>query len=419
MLSKSLVIFQLAALSLLYLPMARTESYIDKYVISPIREFLDDSRAVGVILLCCAIISIWLSNTAAAPSYFAFWEDELFTSPVLHLPHTPLHIINDALMALFFLLVGMEIKRELLDGELSDVQKGMLPVIAALGGMVVPALIYFLFCGGTPYGHGWGIPMTTDIAFSLGILSLLGKHAPISIRILLMALAIIDDLGGIITIAVFYTRNINGMYLGLAGLTLLVLVAMNLLKVKRGYSYMLLGTLLWYFVYNSGVHATIAGVLLAFTIPMRNINRMIHAYHDPVSFIILPAFALANTAIALPDGIGHMLETPLTYAIMFGLVIGKPLGIFSFSYFAVKTKIGALPDRMTWRHLLGMGMIAGIGFTISIFIVTLAFPGDENQSLAKIAVLLASLVSGVIGYVYLRFLNKRIKKAAAKVQPQV
>ncbi|OJW84873.1 MAG: Na+/H+ antiporter NhaA [Bacteroidetes bacterium 46-16] len=394
--------------------MANNDSYIDKYVLSPIREFLDDSRTVGVVLLCCAVLSIWLSNSSAAASYQAFWDNELFSSPVLHLPHTPLHIINDALMALFFLLVGMEIKRELLDGELSDVQKGMLPVIAALGGMVVPAFIYFLFCGNTPFSGGWGIPMATDIAFSLGILSLLGKKAPISIRILLMALAIIDDLGGIVTIAIFYTKGLNGMFMGLAGITLLILVAMNFFKVRRGYSYMIVGTLLWYFVYNSGVHATIAGVLLAFTIPMRNINRMIHAYHDPVSFIILPVFALANTAITLPGDLGHMLHTPLTYALICGLVIGKPLGIFSFSYLAVKTKIGALPDHMGWRHLLGMGMIAGIGFTISIFIVTLAFPGDGVQSIAKIAVLIASILSGVIGYVYLRFLNKRIKKAVSK-----
>ncbi len=392
--------------------MARKSSYINKYIISPIREFLDDSRAVGIILLCCTILSLWLSNSALATGYFNILNAELFSSGVLQLPHTALHIINDALMALFFLLAGMEIKRELIAGELSTLKKGLLPVIAAAGGMVVPAIIYLMFCSRAPFSTGWGIPMATDIAFSLGILSLLGKKAPLSIRIFLMALAIIDDLGGIITIAVFYTRNIDRLYLGLAAITFIVLVVMNLLKIKRDYSYMLVGLLLWYFVFNSGVHATVAGVLLAFAIPMKNINRLIHALHDPVSFIVLPLFALANTAIALPPNTSSLLQSPLTYGIVFGLAIGKPLGIFLFSYLSVRFKLCILPVRVRWKHVAGMGMIAGIGFTISIFIATLAFADESLQSQAKIAVILASLLSGLVGYLYLRLVNKGTKKAA-------
>ena len=397
---------------MLYLPVAKKISYIDKYVISPVREFMDDSRAVGIVLLCCTILSLWLSNSSFAIGYFNILNSDVFSSGVLHLPHTVLHIINDALMALFFLLAGMEIKRELVVGELSSLQKGLLPVVAALGGMIAPASIYLLFCNKAPLSTGWGIPMATDIAFSLGILSLLGKKAPLSIRIFLMALAIIDDLGGIITIAVFYTKDINGIYLGLAAIAFIILVAMNLLKVKRAYSYMLAGTLLWYFIFNSGVHATVAGVLLAFAMPMKNINRMIHSFHDPVSFIVLPLFALANTAIVFPAEVGAALNSPLTYAITCGLVIGKPLGIYLFSYVAVKIRMCILPAHVAWRHILGVGMIAGIGFTISIFIATLAFQNEDTRSLAKIAVIIASFLSGIIGYLYLRLVSKSTKKTA-------
>ena len=373
---------------------------------------MDDSRAVGIVLLGCTVLSLWVANSGYSSRYFSFWNAELFSSSVLHLPHTVLHIVNDVLMAMFFLMAGMEIKRELLVGELSSLKKGLLPVIAAAGGMIVPALIYLSFCHTAPLSMGWGIPMATDIAFSLGILSLLGKKAPLSIRIFLMALAIIDDLGGIVTIAVFYTKNINGIYLCLAAVVFLVLLAMNRFKVKRDYSYMLIGALLWYFIFNSGVHATIAGVLLAFTIPLKNLNSMIHALYDPVSFIILPLFALANTAIAFPADTSSLLSSSLTYAIICGLVIGKPLGIFLFSYLSVRFKVCVLPAHVAWRHILGVSMIAGIGFTISIFIATLAFDDEGVQSLAKIAVIIASLLSGIIGYIYLRFVNKRVKKAA-------
>ena len=389
--------------------MAR-RSLLEKYLISPVLEFIRDSRAVGITLICCTILSLIFSNSGNAGDYLHFWEREFFSNAGgLHLPHTPLHIVNDALMAVFFLMVGMEIKRELMTGELNTLKKSMLPVIAAVGGMAVPALLYYIWCGNTPYSNGWGIPMATDIAFSLAVLSLLGKKAPLSLRIFLTALAIIDDLGGILAIAIFYAGELNWYYLGLGGLALGVLIALNLLKVKRNYLFFILGILLWYFIFNSGVHATIAGVLLAFTIPLRKINHLIHQLHDPVSFLVLPIFALANTAIALPADVAQVFTTTLHHGIFTGLVLGKPLGIFLFSFLAVKLKVGALPTGLLWRHVIGMGMVAGIGFTISIFIATLALTGAEAQTTAKIAIIGASVISGLLGFLYLKLVHKRVR----------
>lgn len=328
-------------------------------------------------------------------------------APVLHLPHTILHIVNDGLMAIFFFLVGLEIKRELLVGELASVKKSLLPVIAAIGGMAVPAFIFWLWCGGTPYSKGWGIPMATDIAFSLGVLSLLGRKAPLPLRIFLTALAIIDDLGGILTIAIFYAAEIKLNYLFLSAGLLFVLALMNLLKVRRYFVYLLFGLFLWYFVFNSGVHATIAGVLLAFVIPLHKIEELEHALHDPVNFIIMPVFALANTAIVLPDNFALVLSSIVHHGILTGLVIGKPIGIFLFGFLAVKLGIGSLPEGVTWKQFLGMGMIAGIGFTISIFMSTLAFGQPEIQIIAKVAIMSASLVAAVLGFFYLRLLSRK------------
>ncbi len=378
--------------------------YIRELIVSPIKEFFNDSRAVGVTLLCCTIVSIIISNTSWGEGYLAFWNMELnMPAPNVHIPHTPLHLINDFLMAFFFLLVGVEIKRELLVGELSSVRKSLLPIIAAIGGMAVPALIYLLWTGGNPiFSKGWGIPMATDIAFSLGILSMLGKRVPFSLRVFLMALAIIDDLGGILTIAIFYAEAIDTTYLFMAGGMLFILAMLNLLKIKRYFIYMLLGIFLWYFFYNSGVHATIAGVLLAFTIPLHKIEDLVHGLHDPVNFVILPIFALANTAIILPDTYGHIFTSPVHHGIVTGLVLGKPLGIALFSWLAVKFGIAALPGNMRWKEVIGMGMVAGIGFTISIFMSTLAFKIPEIQTTAKVATIVASLAAGIAGFVYLR-----------------
>lgn len=382
-------------------------------IISPIMEFLKDSRATGVILLCCTVISMGLANSAVGGLYIGMLNYEVvIPAQGVQFPHTPLHFINDFLMAIFFLLVGMEIKRELLAGELASLKKSLLPVVAALGGMVVPALIYLAWTHGKPvFSRGWGIPMATDIAFSLGVLSMLGRRATISLRIFLMALAIIDDLGGILTIAIFYAEEINKTYLLMGGLMLFVLSLLNLMKVRRYYIYMFLGLFLWYFFFNSGVHATIAGVLLAFSIPMHKIGELEHALHDPVNFIILPLFALANTAIPLPSDLVPVFSSVVHHGIFMGLVLGKPLGIYAFSRIAVLLKLAELPERMRWNEVAGMGMVAGIGFTISIFMCTLAFPFEELQVIAKVAIMGASLVAGLMGYIYLRLLSRpRAKK---------
>jgi len=385
---------------------SRSKKIISK-LFSPIQEFIRDSRAVGITLIICTVISLIVSNSAWSDGYIAFWDTEIH-SPVsgLSIPHSFLHFINDALMAVFFLLVGMEIKRELLDGELSNFKKASLPVFAAIGGMVVPALLYFSLNANTDSAHGWGIPMATDIAFALGILSLLGKKAPLSLKILLAALAIIDDLGAIIAIAIFYTDDLNWAYLAISGGIFLVLIVMNILKVNRLYPYFIIGLILWYCMFNSGVHATLAGVMLALTLPLKRIPKLEHGLHDPVNFIILPLFALANTAIVFPHELAATLASPINHGILVGLIIGKPLGITLFSFLMVKTGIAQLPKGLSWKHIIGMGLIAGIGFTMSIFISMLAFNNEEAQTTAKLAVLIASTIAGIIGYVYLNRISR-------------
>lgn len=385
----------------------RPAHLLGRRILSPILEFIKDSRAVGITLICCTVLSLYLSNSAWGEGYMQFWLTEIhLPTTALTIPHTFLHMINDGLMALFFLLVGMEIKRELVNGELSSVKKSLMPILGAVGGMVVPALIYIMWCGGTPYAKGWGVPMATDIAFSLGVLSLLGKRAPMPVKIFLTALAIIDDLGAIVAIALFYTSTINLTNLAIGGGIFAILLVMNRMKVSSLWLYFVLGAGLWYFIFNSGVHATIAGVLLAFTIPVRKIDNLEHALHDPVSFIILPLFALANTAIALPDDFTEVYSSNVHHGIFMGLVIGKPLGIFLMCFLAVKLRVASLPKLMTWNHVVGMGLLAGIGFTMSIFIATLAFNEEQQQVVSKVAIIGASAVSAVLGFLYL-YLQKR------------
>lgn len=391
--------------------MPSRRKHLRERFLSPVLEFISDSRAVGVVLILTTFISLLLSNSRFANTYNAFWQVKIqMPHAAIHLPHSILHLVNDGLMAIFFFLVGMEIKRELLTGELNTIKKSLLPVIAAIGGMLVPAIIYISCSSGTSYSRGWGIPMATDIAFSLGVLSLLGKRAPISLRIFLTALAIIDDLGGILTIAIFYAGKLQLNYLAGAGCVFLLLIIMNLMKVKRHYPYLFAGILLWYMVFNSGVHATIAGVLLAFTIPLYKIESLEHALHDPVNFIILPLFALANTAITLPGDFSSISSSVVSYGIILGLVVGKPLGIYLFSLLAVRLKLAALPHGMKTKQLLGMGIVAGIGFTMSIFMATLAFPDEQTQLIAKVAIIAASLVAGSIGYVYLSAAGTKVVK---------
>jgi len=369
-------------------------------IFDPFRNFINDSRSVGILLLLCTFISLILSNTVFAGKYFSIINFEVSDSfSFIHLPHSILHWINDGLMAIFFFLAGMEIKREVTQGELSSFSTSILPVVAAIGGMVVPALIYFFINKGTLYAHGWGIPMATDIAFSLGIAALLGKRVPLGLQIFLTALAIIDDLGAIIAIAIFYTSAIHWIYLGAAALIIIALYLLMRFKIFGIWNFVL-GILLWYCFFNSGIHATIAGVIFAFLIPINEIEKLEHAIHKPVNFLIIPLFALANTAILFPADIASAINSTISWGIIAGLVIGKPLGITLAAYASVKLKFGTLPSNTNWKHIIGAGILAGIGFTMSIFIATLAFNTEYAKDIAKIAVLVGSFVSILLGIVW-------------------
>lgn len=378
------------------------------------RKFLHSSQSSGILLIVCVALSLLIANSTYGTTFQNILNTEIGTS--LFGLNYPVSIwINDGLMAIFFLLVGLEIKREIVEGELSNFKNASLPIVAALGGMLVPALIYFLFNNGTEYQNGWAIPMATDIAFALAIISMLGKNVPVSLKIFLAALAIVDDLGAIAVIALFYTDQIHWMYLGLSGLMVLLLILLNYFKVTRLIFYIIPGILLWYFMHHSGIHATIAGVLLAFSIPtnistteISPLEKMEQKLHLPVNFMIMPLFALANTNIMFKSGMVEGLFSSLGYGIIFGLILGKLLGISLFSWIFIKLKISSLPDKSTWPQMLGTALLAGIGFTMSIFIALLSFKGQaEIQDEAKFAILVASIISGVSGFLLLKFLGKK------------
>ncbi|MFT3750837.1 MAG: Na+/H+ antiporter NhaA [Agriterribacter sp.] len=381
------------------------KDFITRMIINPWQRVINDSRSVGIILFAGSVVSVILANTDIINNYSGFWNHAFHLPGYIHLPHSLLHWINDGLMAVFFFLVGMEIKRELLAGELSSVKKSLLPIFAAAGGMIAPAVIYLLFNKETNYEHGWGIPMATDIAFSLGVASMLGKKIPPALKIFLMALAIIDDLGAILVIAFFYGSAVQWIYL-LAGIAITtILILLPKLKIPFGWWNYVLGVLLWYCMYNSGIHATIAGVIFAFTIPLSQLEKMQHALHVPVNFIILPIFATANTAIVLPDNITYAFTSTLSYGIILGLLLGKPLGIVFACKMLVRLKWGELPDGVSWRQLTGVGILAGIGFTMSVFIAMLAFNEPAMQDMAKVGVLAGSVLAMAAGYVWLASLN--------------
>ena len=379
-------------------------NFLKRTFISPLLEFIQDSRAVGITLLVCTVLSLIISNTAFGNSYLSLWNTEIHLSH--YLPHTVLHWINDGLMAIFFFQVGMEIKRELVNGELSSLKQSILPVAGAFGGMIVPALIFILFNSGTIYANGWGVPMATDIAFSLGIASLLGGRVPIALKIFLTALAIIDDLGAIVAIAVFYTSTIHLLYLFIGVFIFALLLLWTKLKLPFGFWNFLLGAAMWFCFFNSGVHATIAGVLFAFTIPVKRLNHIEHALHNYVNFLIIPIFALANTAILIPAGFIQHISNSLSLGVMFGLLVGKPLGIVLFCWLLVKLKLGQLADGITWNHMIGLGLLAAIGFTMSIFISMLAFKDSFTQDISKMAVMVASVIAIIFGYAWFKFFIK-------------
>jgi NhaA family Na+:H+ antiporter len=382
----------------------KTAKPLHHHIFTPIREFLKDSRSVGIILIICTGISLLLSNLSLTQSlYVGLFQKNLDISfASLHLPSTPLSWINDVLMTFFFFLVGMEIKRELSIGELASIKKSLLPIVAALGGMICPAVIFTIFNGNTEYHHGWGIPMATDIAFSLGVLSLLGKRVPVQLKIFLAALAIIDDLGAIITIAIFYTSKLQLIYLFTALGSVAIVILFNFIKVKKIIFYLIPGIILWYSLFNSGIHPTISGVIMAFSMPLFKLEKLERLLHYPVNYFIMPLFALANTAIIFPSHFGNIFTTTISLGVMLGLIIGKPVGIFLFSFLATKTGIASLPTNTTFKQLLGIGMLGGIGFTMSIFTSTLAYNSEALQVISKVCIICASIISSVIGYSYLK-----------------
>jgi NhaA family Na+:H+ antiporter len=379
------------------------------------RQFFKSTSSGGIILIACVFISLLIANTAAGPYFDNFLSYQLgFNTEVIHLRYPVSLWINDGLMAIFFLLVGLEIKRELVEGELSSVKKASLPIFAALGGVMVPAIIYFTINAGTHTAGGWGIPMATDIAFALAILSLLGKRVPASLKIFLSALAIVDDLMAILVIAIFYSSELHYAYLLYAGGIFIFLLLLNKLGVKNLAAYLVPGLFIWYFIHHSGVHATIAGVLTAFAIPTTPdskespLERLEHIIVNPVNFIIMPLFALANTNIRFEPGMVDGLTTALGMGIILGLLIGKPLGITLFSWLIVKIGAANLPSGAGWKHIFGVGVLGGIGFTMSIFIALLSFPGEYLiLSEAKFSILTGSILAGSLGYFLLSRLSKR------------
>lgn len=363
-------------------------------------EFFQSEKSGGLVLLACSVISLILANTIGQ-TYLHIWHIDLINRPIEFW-------INDGLMTIFFLLVGLEIEREIYIGELSNIRKSLLPIFAAVGGMIVPALIHFGFNNGTEYQSGLGIPMATDIAFSLGILSLLGKRVPVSLKIFLTALAIIDDLGAIIVIALFYSTGFSLINFGLAALIFLIMFILNKMKMYKIWVYLVLGCVMWFFMYRSGIHPTITGVLLAFAIPFGSGDEkspsynLQHLLHRPVAFFILPIFALANTAIEFPPSFTGATTTSNSFGIMLGLVLGKPIGIFLLSITGVALGLCSIPDDISKKHILGIGFLAGIGFTMSIFITLLAFNMEAAITSSKISVLIASTLAAIIGYIWLR-----------------
>ena len=373
------------------------------------QAFFHSERMAAVGLIACAVLAMSLANSPVAPSVHAFWQLEVAGLSLVHW-------INDALMAVFFLLVGLELERELINGELSDKRKAVLPLFAAVGGVLLPAGIHYAFNGGTPTSAGAGIPMATDIAFALGVLALLGDRVPAALKIFLSALAVVDDLAAMIVIAVGYATGVSLAWLGGALAVFAALLACRrLLRVQALWPYLAGGALMWFCMLRSGVHPTLAGVALAFAIPFSPraddaaspSHRLENALHLPVAFVVLPLFALANTGITLGAQWPEGLLTPNSLGIAFGLVLGKPIGIGLACAFAVAIGACRLPASLRWSHIVGAGLLGGIGFTMSIFIANLAFAGDAAMvDASKATVLLASLVAGVLGYLVLRLVPK-------------
>ncbi len=378
------------------------------YISKPFKWFFKLEAASGLVLLFAAIIALIISNSNLSDLYFSTLNKYLFIGiNQFGLKLSVIHWINDALMAVFFFFVTLEIKREFLQGELSDMRQALLPIIAAVGGMVVPALIYVIINYGDPETlNGWAIPSATDIAFSLGVLSLLGRRVPLSLKVFLTALAIIDDLGAILIIAIFYSGDLSLKYLSLMFLSFLVLLFINKFNIKKFLPYLIVGLFLWDFTHNSGIHATIAGVLLAMTIPHRKkendfslLLKVEHSISPYVAFGIMPLFAFANAGVSLEGLTFSSLLDKVPLGIVLGLFVGKQLGVFLFSFISIKLKIAKMPNNSNWFNLYGVGILTGIGFTMSLFVGNLAFVENlQYMDGVKIGVLTGSLLSTIGGY---------------------
>lgn len=426
----------------------------------PIQEFLHQQASGGILLIIATVIALAWANSPFAESYHHLWHTYIkIDIGGVGLNYSLHHWINDGLMVIFFFVVGLEIKRELLVGELSTAKKAVLPIAAALGGMIFPAIIYTVFNLGSESASGWGIPMATDIAFVVGILALLGNRVPLALKIFILALAIVDDLGAVLVIAIFYTSNISLTSLMIAGGLIVLLIALNRLGVRNLLVYTFVGIALWLAFLKSGVHATVAGVLLAFTIPVSSrintkkfknetenllknfdnagehgedvltnserlsivdkienncekiltpLQRFEHGLHPWVSFFIMPVFALANAGVAVSEELGSALTHSVSIGIILGLFLGKQIGIFSFSYLAVKLKLASEPEGVSWKKIYAASVLAGIGFTMSLFIANLAFNSPELLNISKVGILTGSLLSGIVGFIILRSaLNKK------------
>lgn len=422
-------------------------------ILSPFQRFFKMEASGGILLIICTLFALIWANSPWAENYFSLWQEKLSISFFSFSLSKPLILwINDGLMAVFFFMVGLEIKREILVGELSSLKQASLPILAAIGGMVVPATLFIIFQNGGEGSSGWGIPMATDIAFALGVLMLLGKRVPLSLKVFLTALAIIDDIGAVLVIALFYTSAIAWNALIIAGIGLAILIILNLLNIKTVGIYLFIGLIIWYQFLVSGIHPTIAGVLVAFTIPVNSkinlkdfLNRLKqevsvlnvdevpghstflskkmlhgiddleanaasvippaqkleHRLHGFVMFFIMPVFAIANAGVSFGSEFLQTLTSNLTFSIIMGLVVGKSVGIFIFSWLAVKLKWASLPENTGFKHIFGIGLLAGIGFTMSLFISGLAFESTSIIDNAKIGILIASLIAGISGYIIL------------------
>lgn len=372
---------------------------------SHFKNFFKSEKTGGFILIFCTIISLVISNTTFGNSYIQFWETDFQG-------HSITHWINDGLMSIFFLLIGLELEREIYVGELSNFKNALFPAISALGGVIVPACIYLIYNYGSETQSGAGIPMATDIAFAIGILSLLGRAVPTQLKVFLTALAVIDDLCAIIIIAFFYTDQLSFLYLFISLGIFILLIVLNRLKVHQFFPYLMGGIVMWYFMLHSGVHATIAGVMLAFAIPFGDgsentiSSKLQHKLHYPVAFIILPLFALANTCIVFKFNWLSGLSSNIGSGVIAGLAVGKPIGIILFSSLSVYIGLTKLPNGLTWKHIAGVSLLAGIGFTMSIFITLLAFDDKSIIDTGKIAIIFASLISAISGLITLKFVIK-------------